>query len=103
MSAVPGLFAHPIARSGLAALVLVGCGAMAKAGESKPTTAQECPQVGTGFMRLPGSDTCIQVGGAVQLSVGRGTPLGNAPNQGPQVMPTSPTTQTAVDPWKQAR
>lgn len=29
--------------------------------------ARACPEMGEGFVRLPGSDTCIRLGGSVRL------------------------------------
>ena len=35
--------------------------------------AKACPEFGAGFVRMPGSDTCIKIGGFVEGSVvGRG-------------------------------
>ena len=91
-------------RAALVGVLLTVSAAGARAEDSK--AAQACPQYGAGFVRLPGSDTCIQVGGAMQFSAGRSTTISNAPNQGPQVTPSASTgssMQTAIDPWKQAR
>ena len=38
--------------------------------ESTPP-ARACPEMGEGFVRLPGSDTCIKLGGSVRLEVMR--------------------------------
>jgi hypothetical protein len=32
--------------------------------------AKPCPAFGPGFVQIPGSDTCVKVGGAVQVQVG---------------------------------
>lgn len=94
-------------RAALVSVLLMLPAAGARADDAKTgTSAQACPQFGAGFMRLPGSDTCIQMGGAMQFSAGRSNAISNAPNQGPQVMPSSSGTssiQPVVDPWKQAR
>ena len=31
-----------------------------------------CAQYGAGFVRAPGSDTCVKIGGSVGVDVGRG-------------------------------
>lgn len=91
----------------LGVVLLAGAAAGARADDTKGGNAAEaCPQYGAGFKRLPGSDTCIQMGGAMQFTAGRGTGISNAPNQGPQVTPQtseSSAIQPVVDPWKQAR
>lgn len=28
---------------------------------------RDCPEVGEGYVRLPGSDTCVRVGGSVRV------------------------------------
>ena len=32
-----------------------------------PTASEACPQYGAGFVRVPGTSTCIRVGGRVRL------------------------------------
>lgn len=94
-------------RAALLSVLLMLSAVAARADDAKTgTSAQACPQFGAGFVRLPGSDTCIQVGGAMQFSAGRGTGISNAPNQGSQLMSSSSgssSIQPVVDPWKQAR
>ena len=106
----PALIIRAIQHEALGFALLVGAAAGARAEDAKADTAakssEACPQFGAGFTRLPGSDTCIQMGGAMQFSAGRGTGMGNAPNQGAQVTPQASNTSTvqpAIDPWKQAR
>jgi Porin subfamily len=36
------------------------------AGTKQP---QACPEFGAGFVRMPGSDTCIKIGGSVDVDV----------------------------------
>ena len=31
--------------------------------------AKPCPEMGEGFVRLPGSDTCVKLGGSVRVEV----------------------------------
>ena len=35
-----------------------------------PRQATSCAEFGAGFVRLPGSDSCVRVGGGVDMSVG---------------------------------
>ncbi len=39
--------------------------------------ANQCSQYGAGFMQVPGSDTCMRIGGAI--GVGVGTSLSSSP------------------------
>lgn len=103
----PRLIIRALQHAALGVALLAGASAGARAEDTKADKASEgCPQYGAGFKRLPGSDTCIQMGGAMQFSAGRGTGFSNAPNQGPQVTPQasdSSSVQPITDPWKQAR
>lgn len=104
MVSSPRLIVLAAQHAAILGALLTMAAAGARAEDPKAGTA--CPQYGAGFMRLPGSDTCIQVGGAMQFTAGRGNTISNAPNQGPQVTPSSTqgsSVQTMVDPWKQAR
>lgn len=37
---------------------------------AKPRQATSCAQFGAGFVRAPGSDTCVQIGGGIDVGVG---------------------------------
>ena len=40
--------------------------------KSEPApAARPCPEMGEGFVRLPGSDTCVKLGGSVRVEVMR--------------------------------
>jgi hypothetical protein len=39
---------------------------------SKPVS-QPCAQYGAGFVRVPGTDSCVRMGGSVETSVGLGS------------------------------
>ena len=58
-----------------AALGLVtALGASAATARSRPRAepaeaARACPEMGEGFVRLPGSDTCVKLGGSVRVEV----------------------------------
>lgn len=36
----------------------------------RPRQATSCAQYGAGFMRMPGSDSCVRIGGGVEMGVG---------------------------------
>jgi hypothetical protein len=44
---------------------------------SRPQTTKKsmlpCPEFGAGFMRLPGSDSCVKIGGSVSVDAGMAT------------------------------
>jgi hypothetical protein len=35
-----------------------------------PVTANPCTQYGQGFVQLPGTNTCVKVGGSIQVDAG---------------------------------
>ncbi|WP_424626909.1 hypothetical protein [Bradyrhizobium sp. SYSU BS000235] len=37
---------------------------------AKPRQATSCAQFGAGFVRAPGSDTCVRIGGGIDVGVG---------------------------------
>jgi hypothetical protein len=37
---------------------------------AKPRQATSCSQFGAGFVRAPGSDTCVHIGGGIDVGVG---------------------------------
>jgi len=37
---------------------------------SRPHTTSSCAEFGAGFARLPGSDTCVRIGGSIEAGVG---------------------------------
>lgn len=37
---------------------------------ARPHLSSSCAEFGRGFVRLPGSDSCIRVGGGVEMGVG---------------------------------
>lgn len=37
---------------------------------AKPRQATSCAQFGAGFVRVPGSDSCVRLGGGVDVGVG---------------------------------
>jgi hypothetical protein len=39
---------------------------------AKPRQATSCAQFGAGFVRAPGSDTCVRIGGGIDVGVGGG-------------------------------
>lgn len=39
--------------------------------ETRPRSSTSCAEFGAGFVRLPGSDSCVRVGGGVDVGVGR--------------------------------
>lgn len=43
--------------------------AKSKAAKSAPAQTP-CSQYGTGFVRIPGSDSCIRMGGSIETGVG---------------------------------
>jgi hypothetical protein len=57
----------PAMRLALVALTLVAAASPAAATEpwAVPETARACPQHGPGFVQLPGSTTCVKIGGRV--------------------------------------
>ena len=46
----------------------LNCAAELPHGRAEPRSAEAkpCPEMGTGYIRVPGSDTCIKVGGSVR-------------------------------------
>jgi len=78
--------------------------ARAQGGGSEASGASSCASLGEGFVKMPGSDTCVRMRGAVRLDAGTGTGvtrdggLGNiATDLGTSQQPSAP------DPWKQTR
>ncbi len=39
---------------------------------ARPHQATSCAQFGAGFVRAPGSDTCVRIGGGIDVGVGGG-------------------------------
>lgn len=37
---------------------------------ARPRQATSCAQFGAGFMQMPGSDSCVRIGGGVDVGVG---------------------------------
>jgi hypothetical protein len=37
---------------------------------ARPHQTTSCAQFGAGFMRMPGSDSCVRIGGGVDMGVG---------------------------------
>lgn len=37
---------------------------------ARPRTATPCTEFGAGFVRMPGSHTCVRVGGSIDVGVG---------------------------------
>jgi hypothetical protein len=37
---------------------------------AQPRAATTCSEYGAGFVRMPGSDTCVRVGGSIDVGVG---------------------------------
>ncbi|MBN9147637.1 MULTISPECIES: hypothetical protein [unclassified Nitrobacter] len=39
-------------------------------GKQAPSTRKSCPEYGPGFVRVEGSSTCVQIGGAIGIDAG---------------------------------
>jgi hypothetical protein len=59
----------------LTCLAAFGLGTDVRAGErpSLDSAARECPQYGPGFVQVPGTATCVRVGGRVTSEYGTST------------------------------
>ena len=59
---------------GLTACAALAC-ASAEAGalERQPESARSCPRHGPGFIEVPGTSTCIRIGGRVRAEYGSAT------------------------------
>ncbi|MFG1432863.1 hypothetical protein V5F44_17825 [Xanthobacter sp. V2C-8] len=69
--------------------------------------ASPCASLGDGFVRMPGSDTCVRMRSAVQADGGSGTGVSRNSsfgNSGTALGAAGSDTQaSSSDPWKQAR
>lgn len=95
-------------RRGLAAGLIAGlitliAATTAIAGETPSRADAACAAMGAGFRRVPGSDTCMQVSGSADVTVGRAAAASNAPNQGLQNTPSAGATTAPPDPWQRTR
>jgi hypothetical protein len=100
-----------VAAGALAMMVLAGgspAGSVAHAQSSGASakTASSCAALGEGFVRMPGSDTCVRLRGAARAEAFSGGTVSSNPGYGntATTLGGDGTAQgTAPDPWKQAR
>lgn len=100
-----------LSRKAACALFLAGCAALAlshtaraQGGGSKAPDTSSCAALGEGFVKMPGSDTCVRMRGAVRLDAGTGTGVtrnGGLGNTATDLGTSGPS--ATPDPWKQAR
>lgn len=50
-----------------------------RSSNKEPSHRKPCPEYGAGFYRLDGSDTCMRLGGSIDMTVGSGR--ANAPTR----------------------
>lgn len=82
--------------------------ARAQSGGAAKAPASNCAALGAGFVAMPGSDTCVKVQAAVRAEAYGGGTMSNARGLGNTatdlgMSSTTGTSNTASDPWKQAR
>lgn len=66
--------ARPLGRAAAVAASLAFLGAPLAEARARPKpepaeAARACPEMGEGFVKLPGSDTCVKLGGSVRVEV----------------------------------
>lgn len=94
-------------------IAAVGSGALSfpcAAQTAKPSTGStaNCASLGEGFVRAPGSDTCVRMRGAVRAEAFGGSTVSSAPGGGGATDLSNATggsgaSSATVDPWKQTR
>ncbi|MFG1400319.1 hypothetical protein [Xanthobacter sediminis] len=91
----------------LCAAAGLSSGVQAQSAGSAKASASPCASLGDGFVRMPGSDTCVRMRSAVQADGASGTGVSRNSsfgNSGTALGNASGDTQTSSsDPWKQAR
>lgn len=79
-------------------------GGWAQAGGSSTAGAANCAALGEGFVRMPGSETCVRMRGAVRAETFSNGTASNGGGFGNTATDLGGGTQsTTADPWKQAR
>ncbi|WP_454915814.1 hypothetical protein [Xanthobacter sediminis] len=88
----------------LCAVLGTASGARGQNGGSGTAGASDCAALGEGFVRMPGSDTCVRMRSAVRVDAYGGGGLTRGGGFGNTATDLGTSTQnTAPDPWKQAR
>jgi len=88
----------------VAGVLMFGAGSAARAQQSahRPQAPSPCAALGQGFMQMPGTDTCVRIGGSVQVDAGRGNSSSGGGSSGPSASPSG-SEQGNSDPWRQTR
>ncbi|MFG1295036.1 porin [Xanthobacter variabilis] len=76
--------------------------------QKAPTKSADCAALGEGFMKMPGSDTCVRMQGAVRMDAGSGRSVSNTGSFGNSATELGSSSSNSSqgstsDPWKQAR
>ncbi|WP_035714538.1 hypothetical protein [Azorhizobium doebereinerae] len=103
MPRMPERHRHGRAAGRIAFIAALLAATAAVAGEAPARPDAACAAMGAGFRRVPGSDTCVQISGSADVTVGRGAAASNAPNQGLQNTPSAGATTATPDPWQRTR
>ncbi len=101
----PCLFTTAYAVAITATLVAASGAAYA---QKAPTKSTDCAALGEGFMKMPGSDTCVRMQGAVRMDAGSGRSVSNTGSFGNSATELGSSSSNSSqgstsDPWKQAR
>ncbi|MFG1478603.1 porin [Xanthobacter sp. V4C-4] len=85
-------------------LAVATSGALAQSKGTGGQVTSNCAALGEGFVRAPGSDTCVRMRGAVRAEVFTGASASNGGGFGNTATDLGGGTPVpASDPWKQTR